>query len=104
MGYGVAIAHEVGHMLNLGHRVETISDATLRGQWNAGTLRPAPGAKGEIPQLKQGAGNLGANDGLWCDELWHPRLENVMRWLAEPYFNQTFDILQAKAVRNSPLV
>ena len=104
IGYGNAIAHEVGHMLNLGHRVETITDATLRGQWNAGTLGPAAGAKGRIPALVQGGGKLGANDGTWCDELWHPRQENMMRWINFPYINQNFDILQSLVVRNSPLL
>lgn len=104
MDYGVAIAHEVGHMMNLGHRVETISDPGLRNQWNVGTLAPAANAGGRIPQLQNGAGNLGADDGVWCDELWYPRLQNVMRWLADAYFNQTFDILQARVVQQSPLL
>lgn len=102
LSYGVAVAHEVGHMLNLGHRVEQITNAGLRAQWNAGTLRPAAG--GQIAQLRQGQGNLGANDGLWCDELWHPRFQNVMRWLCVAHINQDFDLLQTQAVQQSPLL
>jgi hypothetical protein len=104
LNYGYAVAHEVGHMVNLGHRVEQITTVALENQWNAGTLNPADNAGGRIPQLRQGQGNLGADDGTWCDELWYPRLQNVMRWLAEGYMNQSFDILQARVVRQSPLL
>ncbi len=99
---GVVIAHEVGHMLNLGHRVEDITDAALQARWNAGTLVPAAG--GRIARLRKDQGTLGANDGLWCDELWHPRLQNVMHWIAPAEFAQDFDLLQLQVVRQSPLL
>ena len=102
MAYGCAVAHEVGHMLNLGHRVEEITNAGLRARWNAGTLNPAAG--GGIATLVQGSGNLGANDGLWCDELWHPRHQSVMNWAGSSFFAQDFDRLQARVVAQSPIL
>jgi hypothetical protein len=98
--YANAIAHEVGHMLSLGHRVEEITDATLAAQWNAGTLKPGPG--GTIATLT--SANLGGASGAYYDGLWHPRRQNVMNWLLSANVGQDFDILQAKAVRESKLL
>ncbi len=100
ISYGATIAHEVGHMFNLGHRVEKIDDATLSGQWNVGTLAPAAG--GQIAALTDD--KLGAGNGMFCDGLWHPRVNNVMHYNEPPPNAADFDILQALAVRQSPLL
>ena len=102
--YGLTIAHELGHMMCIGHRVEEIDDAGMLADWNARTLRPAADAAGRIPGLEEGAGNLGSGDGVWCDELWHPPFENVMHWAGAPDYAIDFDRLQAKAARQSPLM
>lgn len=101
MYYGRVIAHEVGHMLTLGHRIEVIADATQSAKWNNETLRPHPG--GGHPRLVEGAGVLGAGDGMFCDELWHPRLQNVMNFAGHPDLAWDLDILQALAVAQSPI-
>jgi hypothetical protein len=101
MYYGRVIAHEVGHMLTLGHRIEEIADATQSAKWNNETLRPHPG--GGHPRLVEGAGVLGAGDGMFCDELWHPRLQNVMNFAGHPDLAWDLDILQALAVAQSPI-
>ena len=102
--YGQTMAHEIGHMLCLGHRVEVISDATCQTNWQNGTLRPAADAGGRVPQLVQGAGNLGAHDGIFCDELWFPPFHNVMLYYSLPQFALDFDRVQARAARQSPLL
>lgn len=98
--YAKNIAHEVGHMLSLGHRVEEITDATLAAQWNAGTLNPGPG--GTIAALT--SAKLGGSNGAYDDGLWHPRRQNVMHFSQFAEVAQDFDILQAKAVRESKLL
>jgi hypothetical protein len=75
--YAGTIAHELGHMLNLGHRVEGPA---------------APPAVGLV------AG------GIFFDGLVYPPTENVMHFNAGSNLAQDFDILQAKAVWQSPLV
>lgn len=75
--YGLVITHELGHMLNLGHRVEN-ADATDPSGFIAG--------------------------GIFRDGLTYPDPENVMRWGIAANINQDFDILQALAVWESPLV
>ncbi len=100
LDYGNVIAHEVGHMFNLGHRVEEIVDATLKGKWHAGTLKPDPG--GQIPSLT--GAKLGGGGGLFDDGLWHPPRQNVMQYVEGPDVAQDFDILQVLAVRKSPLL
>jgi hypothetical protein len=75
--YGLVIAHELGHMLNLGHRVER-PDAADPSGFIAG--------------------------GIFVDGLTYPDPENVMRWGIAANVNQDFDILQALAVWESPIV
>jgi hypothetical protein len=70
------ICHELGHILNLGHRVEGPDATTATG--------------------------LQAN-GIFFDGLTHPPVENVMNWTALQTA-QDFDIIQARAVHRSPLV
>jgi hypothetical protein len=70
------ICHELGHILNLGHRVEGPDPTTATG--------------------------LNAN-GIFFDGLTHPPVENVMNWTALQTA-QDFDIIQARAVHRSPLV
>jgi hypothetical protein len=65
--YGGTIAHEVCHLFNLNHRVDTPASPF--------------------------------NDGLN-----YPPGENVMHWINPTTIAQSFDIIQAKAVRRSPLV
>jgi len=69
--YGVTLAHEVGHILNLEHRLDR-----SREQKRKGTIFP--------------------------DGLKYPRLENIMYYNAWS-MSQDFDIIQAKAVHQSPL-
>ena len=77
--YGRVIAHELGHVLNLGHRVE-----------------------GTQPVTPANPTGLNAN-GVFFDGLTHPPLENVMNF-APGGSAQDLDILQARVVHNSPLV
>jgi hypothetical protein len=75
--YGLVITHELGHILNLGHRVEG-------------------------PDAGEPSGLVA--DGIYFDGLTYPDPENVMRWGIAANINQDFDILQASAVWESPLV
>jgi len=65
--YATTIVHEFGHILNLGHRIDT------------------PGT--------------GFNDNLN-----YPPNENVMHWINPWTLAQDFDLIQAKAVRQSPIM
>jgi hypothetical protein len=75
--YAQVMAHEFGHILNLGHRVEGANAAQPTG--------------------------LNAN-GIFWDGLNHPPNENVMRWATSGTVEQDFDILQARATRQSTLI
>ncbi|MGK3963818.1 hypothetical protein WMF38_06525 [Sorangium sp. So ce118] len=75
--YAKSMCHELGHILNLGHRVE-----------GADTTQPT---------------GLSAN-GIFWDGLSHPPMENVMYWQGVQAICQDFDIIQARAVHQSPLV
>lgn len=77
MTYAGTIAHELGHVLNLGHRVEG-------------------------PDVNQPTG-LVAN-GIFFDGLTTPPDENVMHWSNGTDLAQDFDIIQTRAVHRSPLV
>ena len=99
--YGNTIAHEVGHMLSLGHRVEDIEDDALLRKWERGTLQAGPG--GGHPRLVEGVGALGAGDGMFTDNLWHPRTQNLMHHDAHADIAWDLDILQALAIAQSPL-
>jgi hypothetical protein len=75
--YGLVVTHELGHILNLGHRVEG-------------------------PDAAEPSGLVA--DGIFFDGLTYPDPENIMRWGIAANINQDFDILQALAVWESPLV
>lgn len=75
--YAGTIAHELGHVLNLGHRVEG-------------------------PDASQPTG-LVAN-GIFFDGLTTPPDENVMHWINPSNLAQDFDIIQTRAVHRSPVV
>jgi hypothetical protein len=70
------IAHEFGHILNLGHRVEG----------------PAATPSGLVA------------DGIFSDGLWRPPGQNVMHWVNPTTLAQDFDIIQARGARSSPLM
>jgi len=74
--YANTISHEFGHILNLGHRVE--------GPNAAGTGLVA--------------------GGIFFDGLTIPLTENIMHWNGPATLCQDFDIIQARAVHQSPLV
>ncbi|HET9959407.1 MAG TPA: hypothetical protein VFQ61_33180 [Polyangiaceae bacterium] len=75
--YAKSMCHELGHILNLGHRVEGPDATTATG--------------------------LVAN-GMFWDGLSHPPNQNVMFWQGVQDICQDFDIVQARAVHRSPLV
>ncbi len=87
--YGGTIAHEFGHCLNLGHRVEGTNNTS-----------PTPGVDGPAgtPAAQLNAG------GIFFDGVLHPPHENVMHWIAPSTIAHDFDILQAIGARSSPLV
>jgi hypothetical protein len=75
--YAGTIAHELGHVLNLGHRVEGPDASTATG--------------------------LVAN-GIFFDGLTTPPDENLMHWNNPTTLAQDFDIIQTRAVHQSPVV
>lgn len=75
--YANTIAHELGHILNLGHRVEG----------------PHPTIPGQL-----------VAHGSFFDGLKHPPRQNLMHWIASETEAQDLDILQALAIHQSPLV
>lgn len=89
--YANTMAHEFGHILNLGHRVEGVPEtAPGRGDQRDMTAADAPATL-----------NAG---GIYWDGLLHPPHENVMQWWDPASIAQDFDIIQARAVQRSPLV
>lgn len=78
--YAQTICHELGHILNLGHRVERT-----------------------VPVTAADPTGLAAN-GVYWDGLNHPPNENIMHWSLSGTIEQDFDILQTRAARRSPLV
>jgi hypothetical protein len=74
--YAATICHELGHILNLGHRVEGPDAHTPTGL---------------------------ISNGIFFDGIGYPPNENIMNWMSNPDA-QDFDIIQARAVRQSPLV
>jgi hypothetical protein len=87
--FGGTIAHELGHCLNLGHRVE-----------GTNSTHATPGVDGPTgtPANQLNAG------GIFFDGLTHPPRQNVMHWIAPSTIAHDFDILQAIAARASRLV
>ncbi len=83
--YANTIAHEFGHILNLGHRVEGV-EAT-QADMVAGTP----------------VANLSAG-GIFWDGLLQPPHENLMQWHDPSVLAQDIDIIQARAIHLSPLV
>jgi len=75
--YAKSMCHELGHILNLGHRVEGPDATTATG--------------------------LVAN-GIFWDGLTHPPQENIMFWQGVQAICQDFDIIQTRVVHRSPLV
>ncbi len=87
--YANTMTHEFGHILNLGHRVE-------------GTNNTHPTPNVDMPPgtpLNQLAAN-----GIFWDGLLQPPHENVMQWHDPATLAQDFDIIQARAVAQSPIV
>jgi nucleoid-associated protein YgaU len=87
--YANTMAHEFGHILNLGHRVEGV---------------PAAGANPARDMTAADAPATLNAGGIFWDGLLHPPHENVMHWRDPPATAQDFDIIQAKGVQLSPLV
>jgi len=87
--YANTMAHEFGHILNLGHRVEGTNNT-----------HPTPGvdAPPGTPLAQMSA------NGIFWDGMNHPPHENVMQWVDPPALAQDFDIIQARGVSQSPLV
>jgi hypothetical protein len=75
--YAKSMCHELGHILNLGHRIEGPDPTTATG--------------------------LAAN-GIFWDGLSHPPQENVMFWQGAQQICQDFDIIQTRGAHQSPLV
>jgi hypothetical protein len=75
--FAKSMCHELGHILNLGHRIEG-ADATTATGW--------------------------AFNGVFRDGLTHPPNQNIMFWQGVQDICQDFDIIQARAVHQSPLV
>lgn len=80
--YAKAIVHELGHILNLGHRVE--------GPDPAGPTAANPSG-------------LAAN-GIFWDGLQYPPTENIMNWQGVQPNSQDLDIIQTRGAHQSPLV
>ena len=76
------IIHELGHILNLGHRVEGLSPAGVTAANPSGLVA----------------------NGIFFDGLNHPPGENLMHFNNPGTIAQDIDLLQAKAARRSPLV
>ena len=84
--YANTMAHEFGHNLNLGHRVEGVPGTPDRDMTAADPLA----------SLTEG--------GIFWDGLLHPPHENVMQWWDPSTIAQDFDIVQARGAHLSPLV
>jgi len=82
MEYASTIVHELGHVLNLGHRTE------------------GPDPKGVTPANPTGL----LAKGKWWDGLNYPPDENIMSWGSGVDMEQDLDILQALAAHASPLI
>jgi hypothetical protein len=89
--YAGTMAHEFGHILNLGHRVEGVPET-------------APGAGDQRDMTAADAAATLNVGGIYWDGLLHPPHENVMHWRDPSTIAQDFDIIQARAVHRSPLV
>jgi hypothetical protein len=85
------IAHEVGHILNLGHRIEGVPES-------------APGAGDQRDMTAADLPGALVAGGIYWDGRLQPPNENVMHWSNPATQAQDFDILQARAVRQSPLL
>jgi len=75
--YAKTLCHELGHILNLGHRVERADPTTATGL---------------------------AFNGVFWDGLNHPPEQNIMFWAGAQDICQDFDIIQTRAIHQSPLV
>jgi hypothetical protein len=91
--YANTMAHEFGHILNLGHRVEGVPPPPGSP---AGTLSRDMTAADPVANLVEG--------GIFWDGLLHPPHQNVMQWWDPSAIAQDFDIVQARAAHLSPLV
>ncbi|MEJ7712147.1 MAG: hypothetical protein WKF84_20375 [Pyrinomonadaceae bacterium] len=80
--YAKAIAHEFGHILNLGHRVESTNPANVTAANPSGF----------------------AANGIFQDGLTYPPSENIMHFQGVQPSSQDFDIIQTRAAHQSPLV
>jgi hypothetical protein len=89
--YAGTIAHELGHVLSLGHRVEGVPET-------------APGAGDQRDMTSADAPADLVAGGIFWDGLLMPPGENVMHWINPTTQAQDFDILQARAMHQSPVV
>ncbi|MEW6490021.1 MAG: hypothetical protein AB1578_19195 [Thermodesulfobacteriota bacterium] len=89
--YAGTIAHELGHVLALGHRVEGVPES-------------APGAGDQRDMTAADAAASLVAGGIFWDGLLVPPGENVMHWINPTTQAQDFDIIQARAMHRSPVV
>jgi len=89
--YAGTIAHELGHVLSLGHRVEGVPET-------------APGVGDQRDMTSADAPADLVAGGIFWDALLMPPGENVMHWINPTTQAQDFDILQARAMHQSPVV
>ncbi|OKY76434.1 MAG: hypothetical protein BM485_04145 [Desulfobulbaceae bacterium DB1] len=89
--YAGTIAHELGHVLALGHRVEGVPES-------------APGAGDQRDMTAADAPAALVAGGIFWDGLLVPPGENVMHWINPTTQAQDFDIIQARAMHQSPVV
>ncbi|MFH1216442.1 MAG: hypothetical protein V1706_08070 [Pseudomonadota bacterium] len=89
--YAGTIAHELGHVLGLGHRVEGVPET-------------APGAGDQRDMTSADAAASLVAGGIFWDGLLVPPGENVMHWINPTTQAQDFDIIQARAMHQSPVV
>lgn len=91
--YANTIAHEFGHILNLGHRIEGCRANTPSN----------PTANARDNQPGDAAADLNAA-GIFFDQLFQPPHENVMHFQDPGTIAQDFDLIQARGVHQSPIV
>jgi len=89
--YANTIVHEFLHILNLGHRVEGVPETS-------------PGAGDQRDMTAADAPAALSAGGIFWDGLLQPPGENVMHWVNPGTLAQDIDIIQVRAILQSPLV